>query len=90
MAGHSEILHIPINGKDGKFNFNEKDFQIWTEQQSDRNITMSVIVFGNDKKAIKNLSEIAEKGKGSFIHIKKRNGSRDVLLEEIKERSKIH
>jgi hypothetical protein len=46
------------------------------------------VAFGSDRDAIKNLKEISEKGEGSFIHIKKRHGSEDKLLLEIKMRSK--
>jgi Mg-chelatase subunit ChlD len=84
-GGNNQI----ILASDGEFNFSEKDFRTWTQQQKDKKIVMSVVVFGNDKKAVKNLEEIADKCEGSFIHVRKRNGSKEVLLEEIKERSKI-
>lgn len=48
------------------------------------------MAFGNDKDAIKNLKEIAEIGKGNFIHIKNRNKAKEQLMEEIKENSLIH
>jgi hypothetical protein len=75
---------------DGKFRFNPEDFKKWTERQQNKKITLSSIGFGNDKVAIKNLKEIAEKGEGSFIHINKRDGADRKLLDEIKERSRIH
>lgn len=73
---------------DGKFRFYSDDFKIWTDRQGDKKIMLSTVAFGNDRAAMNNLQEIAEKGMGSFIHIKKRNGSQDKLLEEVKLRSK--
>lgn len=75
---------------DGKFRFNQVDFKAWIEHQQDKKIILSTVAFGDDREAIKNLKEIAERGEGSFIQIKKRNGSQDKLLEEIKERSRSH
>ena len=47
------------------------------------------MAFGNDKDALKNLKEIAEIGKGNFIHIKNRSKAKEQLLEEIKKNSLI-
>ncbi len=75
---------------DGKFNFSKDNFKTWSGQQQDKKIIMSTVAFGNDRTAIKNLKEISERGEGSFIHIKKRNGSQNKLLNEMKDRSKRH
>ncbi len=77
-----------IMATDGKFRFYSEDQNTWTQKQSDKKIVLSTVAFGNDKDAMKNLKEIAEKGEGSFIHIKKRHGSEDKLIEEVKMRSK--
>ncbi|MDP3555724.1 MAG: VWA domain-containing protein [Bacteroidota bacterium] len=77
-----------IMASDGKFRFYSEDYNTWTLKQLDKKIVLTTVAFGNDKDAMKNLKEIAVKGEGSFIHIKKRNGSEEKLLEEIKSRSK--
>lgn len=84
VEGNNQILLAT----DGKFKFYVDDVNTWKEQQANGKIIMSTVAFGNDRDAMRNLKEIAEKGEGSFIHIKKRNGSNEKLLEEIKERSK--
>ena len=79
-----------IMATDGKFRFYSEDYSLWNQKQLDKKIVLSTVAFGIDKEAMKNLKEIAEKGEGSYIHIKKRHGSEDKLLEEIKSRSKKH
>lgn len=77
-----------ILATDGKFNFYSEDEKKFIAKQQNTPVIMSVIGFGNDKDAIKNLKEIALKGKGSFIHIKKRSNCEELLMDEIKERSR--
>jgi Mg-chelatase subunit ChlD len=77
-----------ILATDGKFNFYSEDEQKFEEQQIDHPVVMSVIGFGNDKDAVKNLKEIAEKGRGSFMHVKKKTNLDEILMNEVKERSK--
>jgi Mg-chelatase subunit ChlD len=74
---------------DGKFRFYSEDQQIYAQKRGDKLIKLTTIAFGNDKDAIKNLKEIAEIGKGNFIHIKNRHKAQEQLLEEIKENSLI-
>lgn len=73
---------------DGKFRFYPDDVKRWKERQANGRIIMSTVAFGNDRDAIKNLKEIADNGEGSFIHIKRRSGSKNKLLDEIKDRSR--
>jgi len=77
-----------ILATDGKFFFSSKDQSKWEQNQGDKKIIITTVAFGNDKDALANLKSIAAKGEGSFIHVKKRNGSEEKLLEEIKLRSK--
>lgn len=77
-----------IMATDGKFRFYSEDQKKWNDAQGDKKITLTTVAFGDDKEAMKNLKEIAEIGEGSFIHIKKKNGSDEKLLEEVKLRSK--
>jgi Mg-chelatase subunit ChlD len=83
-TGNNEI----IIATDGKFRFEKEDQKLWNERQGEKKVILTTVVFGDDKEAISNLKDLARKGKGSFIHIKERNGSQDKLLEEIKFRSK--
>lgn len=78
-----------IIASDGEFKFEKEDFQTWKKNQSTKEVILSTVAFGKEKKAIRNLREIARKGGGSFIHIEKRAGSENSLLNEIKMRSKI-
>ncbi len=77
-----------ILATDGKFRFYPDDRKTWNTRQAGGKIIMSTVAFGSDRDAMKNLKEIAREGEGSFIHIKKRHGSRNKLLDEIKERSR--
>ncbi|MBI2722530.1 MAG: VWA domain-containing protein [Bacteroidetes bacterium] len=77
-----------IMATDGKFRFYPDDQKKWEESQKDKKIILSTVAFGEDREAMKNLKEIADIGKGNFIQIKKKNGSEEKLLEEIKYRSK--
>lgn len=79
-----------ILATDGKFRFYPDDQKTYITKQGDKSIKLSTMAFGNDKDAMKNLKEIAEIGKGNFIHIKSRAKAKEQLLEEIKQNSLIH
>lgn len=79
-----------ILATDGKFRFYPDDQKTYITKQGDKSIKFSTMAFGNDKDAMKNLKEIAEIGKGNFIHIKSRVKAKEQLLNEIKENSLIH
>jgi Mg-chelatase subunit ChlD len=78
-----------ILATDGKFRFYSEDQQKYIAKQGDLKVKLSTMAFGNDKDALRNLKEIAEIGKGNFIHIKNRSRAKEQLLEEIKENSLI-
>lgn len=84
VEGNNQI----IMATDGKFRFYPDDQKKWEESQKDKKIILSTVAFGDDREAMKNLKEIADIGEGNFIHIKKKAGNEDKLLEEIKNRSK--
>lgn len=79
-----------ILATDGKFRFYPADQKLYRSKQGDKLIKLSTMAFGNDKDALKNLKEIADIGKGNFIHIKSRAKAKEQLLEEIKENSLVH
>ena len=78
-----------ILATDGKFRFYPDDQKKYLLAQGNKTIKLSTMAFGKDKAAMKNLKEIAEIGKGNFIHIKNRNKAKEQLMEEIKENSLI-
>jgi Mg-chelatase subunit ChlD len=82
--GNNQVILVT----DGKFRFYSEDQKKWNEAQGDKKIILTTVAFGDDRDAMKNLKEIAEIGEGSFIHIKKKTGNEEKLLEEIKSRSK--
>lgn len=79
-----------ILATDGKFRFYPDDQKSYLFKQGDKLVKLSTMAFGNDKDALKNLKEIAEIGKGNYIHIKSRSKAKEQLLEEIKQNSLIH
>lgn len=83
-GGNNQILMAT----DGKFSFRVKDQGVWSQRQGTKPVVLSTVAFGGDREAMANLKGIARIGGGSFIHIRKRDGSRDKLLEEVKNRSR--
>lgn len=79
-----------ILATDGKFRFYPDDQKLYLSKQGDKQVKLSTMAFGNDKDAMKNLKDIAEIGKGNFIHIKSRAKAKEQLLDEIKQNSLIH
>ena len=73
---------------DGKFSFYEKDKAKWLSKQHDKKVVLSVIAFGKDKEAIKNLKEISKLGEGSFIQVKTRKDCHEQLMDEVRKRSR--
>ncbi len=74
---------------DGKFRFDVEDQQSYKTRQGSKKVMLTTIAFGDDKDAMKNLKEIAQVGKGNFIHIKSKAKAKQQLLEEVKQNSLI-
>ncbi len=83
-GGNNQI----IMATDGKFNFYSEDEKQFLAKQMNKPLVLTTVGFGNDKDAIKTLKTISEKGNGSFIHVKKRSNCSELLMKEIKLRSK--
>lgn len=79
--GNNEIILVT----DGQFNLSAQDQQ--RIEDNDR-IALSVVGLGNDRKALANLRKLAAKSNGSFIRIKNTDNGTEVLLEEVKARSR--
>lgn len=84
-SGNNQI----ILATDGKFRFYHDDQKLFLQKQGNKIVKLSTMAFGNDKEALSNLKDIAEIGKGNFIHVKNRKNSKDQLLEEIRQNSLI-
>lgn len=82
--GNNQIILIT----DGQFRMTDEDYKKWEQKTLQHTVIISTVGFGDEKNSIRNLKTIAQKGSGAFIHVKSRKACEDVLLEEIKERSK--
>lgn len=78
-----------ILATDGKFRFYPDDQKLYISKQGNKTVILSTMAFGDDKDAMKNLKEIAEIGKGHFIHIKNKGKANNQLLDEVKQNSLI-
>lgn len=83
--GNNQIILVT----DGKFRFWPEDQKKYKEKQGEKQVILSTVAFGNDSEALKNLKEISKIGRGNFIHIKNNKNVKEVLLDEIKEKSLI-
>jgi Mg-chelatase subunit ChlD len=83
--GNNQIILIT----DGKFRFYPDDQKLYIAKQGNKLVKLSTVALGNDKDALKNLKEIAEIGKGNFIHIKNNRQAKQQLIDEVKFQSKI-
>jgi len=83
--GNNQIILIT----DGKFRFYPDDQKLYIAKQGNKLVKLSTVALGNDKEALKNLKEIAEIGKGNFIHVKNNRQAKQQLIEEVKFQSKM-
>lgn len=74
-----------ILATDGAFVLSDSDYKLFTG--SDKKIIMSVIGFGDDKKFLFQLDELAKKCDGHYIHIANKEACNTALLDEIKQNS---
>jgi len=84
-GGNNQI----ILATDGKFRFYSEDQQKFVSRQADNKVVLSTVAFGSDREAMDNLKDIARIGKGDFIHIKNKSKAREMLLDEIRDKSLI-
>ena len=81
-----------ILATDGKFtggNIPTEDLKRMIEENAERGIIISIIGFGVDEKAIDFMKEMAEYGKGKYIHVKSQDDISNLLIDEIKANSFI-
>lgn len=72
---------------DGKFPVYEADLKNWDNMLAGKQIPLSAVGIGNDKKALKELKQIAKKRNGSYVHFIPGKTGNGRLLEEIMAQS---
>lgn len=79
-----------ILATDGDFNLDKTDEALfeYIEENTKSGIMLSVIGFGKKEKAIEKMKNIAQTGKGSYMHVSTEEDSNTVLIEEVKQRSR--
>ena len=82
--------NIIILATDGDFNLAKTDTELFEfiKDHSAKGVSLSVVGFGRKERAIEKMKNIAQEGKGSYIHINNENEAYDKLVEEIKFRSR--
>lgn len=81
-----------ILATDGKFtggNIPADEFRQMISGYANQGITISIIGFGLDEKAIAFMKEIAAYGRGKYIHVRGREDISNLLIDEIKANSFI-
>ena len=59
------------------------------ESYADKDISISIIGFGVDEKAIGFMKELAKYGRGKYIHVTSKDDISTILIDEIKANSFI-
>jgi Mg-chelatase subunit ChlD len=72
---------------DGKFRFDERDYEKWQSRQGTKKLIITTIALGDEREAVSNLKHIAKLGNGTFIHFKGTANHNEQLLNEVKQRS---
>ncbi|MDA3882814.1 MAG: DUF1573 domain-containing protein [Bacteroidales bacterium] len=86
--GNNQII-LATDGEFSGSQQSEPEIMKLIKENSNHGIFISIISFGDDKEALSRLRKIARIGKGSYIHIENTNDTPEIILEEIKGRSKI-
>ncbi len=84
-GGNNEI----VLATDGDFDLDKSNAALYNfiKHEAANGIIISVVGVGKIPMAIKQMQAIADKGQGSYIHIKTKEEASDVLVDEIKVRS---
>lgn len=80
-TGNNEIILVT----DGQFDLSVEDRQ---RISANRGIVLSVVGLGTDPQALSNLRKLAARSNGSFINIRSTATATEMLLEEVKVRSR--
>jgi len=84
-GGNNEI----VLATDGDFDLDKSNAALYNfiKHEASDGIIISVVGVGKIPMAIKQMQTIADKGQGSYIHIKTKEEALNVLVDEVKERS---
>jgi len=84
-GGNNEI----VLATDGDFDLDKSNAALYNfiKHEAADGIIISVIGVGKIPMAIKQMQTIADKGQGSYIHIKTKDEALNVLVDEVKQRS---
>jgi len=84
-GGNNEI----VLATDGDFDLDKSNAALYNfiKHEAADGIIISVVGVGKIPMAIKQMQTIADKGQGSYIHIKTKEEALNVLVDEVKERS---
>ena len=85
--GNNQII-LATDGEFSGSKQNEPTIMKLVKTYADNGMFISIISFGDDKDALSRLRKIARIGKGSYIHIQSKEDYPNIILEEIKGRSK--
>jgi len=85
-AGNNQI----ILATDGDFNHDKSDAELFAniKKEAAKGISLSVVGFGQNVKAVAKMEKIAADGQGNYIHIGSENEANTMLIEEIKTQSR--
>ena len=77
-----------ILATDGVFRLSKSDRKRVARAQQDKTPILSVAAFGNDLKALQMLETLSSEGQGSFLKIDEGDDATEILLNEIRKRSR--
>ena len=85
-GGNNQI----ILATDGDFNLDKSDAELFAyiKKQTEQGVSLSVVGFGNNTKAVAKMQKISNTGQGNYIHIGSENDAYTMLVDEIKTQSK--
>jgi len=85
-AGNNQV----ILATDGDFNLDKSDAELFAniKKEAAQGISISVVGFGQNVKAVAKMEKIAIDGQGNYIHISSENEANTMLVDEIKTQSR--
>ena len=88
--GNNQII-LATDGLFSKYNneMTENELNKLVKKQSDANMKLTVVGFGNDETGKELMEKLAKNGTGQYIQISNEYMTRDVLIKEIKLNSEI-
>ena len=85
-GGNNQII-LATDGEFSEKNISDAEYQQFISGYTQQGIKLSILGFGVNQQAIARMKKMTTAGGGSFILITPENASKDVLIDEIKEKS---